>query len=200
MKRGDERRFLRIGDAAAESEVSCLERTERMKANKRPTKELVATAYHEAGHAVVAILNHRRFRHVTIEPGERTLGHVLFVKWRGRKPDASCDAGTTRRTEVAVLCTCAGPAAEARLRGRRNRIGAEGDDRHSASMAASLCGSMEETCALLKLLSIRAKQEIELPWVWRAIEGLAAQLLVRRRIGYATAKNIVRRLVDEPGD
>ena len=44
--------------------------------------ELMATAYHEAGHAVVAYLHGRRFKYVSIEPNEEQAGVVGFYDSR----------------------------------------------------------------------------------------------------------------------
>jgi hypothetical protein len=52
--------------------------------------ELQATAYHEAGHAVVALLLGLKFRHVTIEPDSDSLGHLKcdrHPKWFNPKID-----------------------------------------------------------------------------------------------------------------
>ncbi len=44
--------------------------------------ELMATAYHEAGHAVVAYLHGRRFKYVSIEPNEDYAGAVAYYDSR----------------------------------------------------------------------------------------------------------------------
>jgi ATP-dependent Zn protease len=48
---------------------------------RKATKREEATAYHEAGHAVIAVAVRRPFRYVTISPSEDALGHVLHPPW-----------------------------------------------------------------------------------------------------------------------
>jgi len=58
----------------------------------RSSQDMIATAYHEAGHAVMAILLGRKVKKVTIEPanlqtGGTRLGAVQFLKGRTQPTD-----------------------------------------------------------------------------------------------------------------
>ena len=90
------------------------------------------TAYHEAGHAVVAMLKGRRFRHATIVPddGDGSLGHVHFRLSRAFSPDnwsagnwVLDDGRKAKRLDDEVCILVAGMAAEAIYTGRRNSRG-----------------------------------------------------------------------------
>lgn len=71
-----------------------------------PLADLLATAYHEAGHAVAAVLTRRALASVDIEPTAARSGFCRFteVPWP-RRP-------SKRRCEDAILRSLAGPAAE----------------------------------------------------------------------------------------
>ena len=95
---------------------------------RRPQVEsLKATAYHEAGHAVMAELLDIPFEHVTIVRKENGLGHLKyqrFPKWfrpdsaQWFRPD-SASTRTRRRIESHIRICFAGGIAEKRFKGRR---------------------------------------------------------------------------------
>jgi hypothetical protein len=53
------------------------------------------TAYHEAGHAVIAHLHKRPFGRVSIVEDEQSLGRIEGGKWRGIFTPASCSHHAT---------------------------------------------------------------------------------------------------------
>src|SRR3954471_22736079 len=98
--------------------------------SERP-KTLVAVAYHEAGHAVIAEHYGIGHRKVTIIPKDDYLG--IAIGYKGSKLLARLGDGERfdpqlrRRIEGLVQVLYAGPIAEYRFRGRRNRSGAQTD-------------------------------------------------------------------------
>ena len=94
--------------------------------SKRKSNSLESTAYHEAGHVVIAHLLKRKFRRASIVPDPATgsLGHVHFSVLRGFNPDINAGPITDKRIHNEILIDLAGIAAEARLTGRRNWRGA----------------------------------------------------------------------------
>jgi len=117
-------------------------------------KELEKTAYHEAGHAVAAFEMKRSFRHVTIEPDEESLGHIMFTKFRDSfRPDIDSYSKIRNPLEKAIITALAGPIAEQIFSGRKNLIGAGGDFHNASEYADYLCGSREESEAFIKWLS-----------------------------------------------
>src|SRR5207302_9592341 len=96
---------------------------------RRMALERLATAYHEAGHAVVTVYLGHALRYVTIIPEGDTSGHALcpFPKGFNLEQLDLLDRRTLNRAQDNIVILMAGGAAEARLRGHRNRIGASGD-------------------------------------------------------------------------
>ncbi len=142
-----------------------------------------ATAHHEAGHAVVALMLGIRFRHVTIESNATSLGHVRMRAWDKRsRPDVSMPPATRVRLERDILISLAGPEAERRFTGRRNHVGAGSDYEQAADKASYIAPSERSCIAYLKWLQVCADELVELHW--DAISALALELLDRRRLLY----------------
>ena len=91
-----------------------------MNANDSP--QLVATAYHEAGHAVVALALGRVVHRVSILPNRDTLGQCEFRKGTRKK--------SHDELETEILIALAGMAAEAKHTGTYDRPAAGRDLRH----------------------------------------------------------------------
>jgi Peptidase family M41 len=159
-----------------------------------------AAAYHEAGHAVAAVLEHRRFRYVTIVPDtvEGTLGHCLYAPWpAGVQPERGEDGRVEGRIRAAIITLYAGHAAEALFTGRNNWRGSA-SDRHAASQLATyVTGSTEEQRAYLRWLWIHTQalaQTERAPITALATTMLGGQLT----LGYRTALAIIRQARREP--
>ena len=83
------------------------------------------TAYHEAGHALAGILLGQKFKYVTIEPNEVSLGHCLFEPWGALSLspfDLDQDTRRSRRAyvrlvSIVVSINLAGIAAEHLVKG-----------------------------------------------------------------------------------
>ena len=90
-----------------------------------PVLQLRATAYHEAGHAVVAVFQRYApaIRRVTITRTGDCLGSVDHYRLSSFHPDSRSDLKTQARLEARAIVMLGGPAAEARFRGRRNHKG-----------------------------------------------------------------------------
>jgi ATP-dependent Zn protease len=84
--------------------------------------QVTLTAYHEAGHAVVALLHDRPVQRVSILPNQERLGECKFGKGVFRPSE---DA-----VEREILIALAGLAAEARHAGRYALEGADRDLRY----------------------------------------------------------------------
>src|SRR5689334_15696863 len=88
--------------------------------SQQGTRQLLSTAYHEAGHAVLAWQLGLKFREVTIDPREESLGHISYVIPRWFTP---ANAGTDRvrlLTARYIIAAYAGGVAEDKLRARRS--------------------------------------------------------------------------------
>jgi hypothetical protein len=105
-------------------------------------EQLAATAYHEAGHAVIAFFNNVRFKHATIVPGEEFWGRVLFAnvpKWF--QPDLKKTARIQFFVQQHIVIDFAGQLAQGKVRGRRPRWGMDRDNHNAVNMESYFCGS-----------------------------------------------------------
>ncbi len=166
----------------------------------KPTKRETATAYHEAGHAVVGFWEQVPTRLLVVsiapEPDADSLGHNL----RGKHPrvrdvelgpdgrprpfyrdfDPSFDETglVESRLRPEILMLYAGGLAKKRHTGRMNRVGAAYDMARAADYVDYLVGSPRQANALAKYLWIVAEDAVNLHWP--EIEALAAELLDRK--------------------
>lgn len=150
-------------------------------------RELTSTAYHEAGHAVAAIYLDVPVRHVSIVPNakKQTLGHVQHGPLPGRLVDALERGKLTRaqRSEVEdrAVITLAGPAAEAKFRGRRNHIGASFDYENVVDWAFALHFPGKVCDLWIKYCVERAHGFVDEHWA--EVENVARALLASPKIG-----------------
>jgi hypothetical protein len=159
---------------------------------KKPTKREQATAYHEAGHAVIAWTLKRKFRHVTIVPTETTLGHVQLHPWgKHTDPDDRVDGRTLKLFESDILISLAGKLAETRLTGRVGGVGGRRDAHDAFHLASFLWEEPEVLQQYFNFMVSRAQAMITHEWTWHAIQVLAAALLEQKRIEYRTARKII---------
>lgn len=127
-----------------------------------------ATAYHEAGHAVIALALGRSIQRVSIVPGREWLGRCEFQKGRVRP--------TEDWLEREILIALAGLAAEARHTGQYAWEGAAQDLRTVRRLSAQRAGERQAERLQRRLL---AKVEHLLSQVenWEAVGMIAAELL-----------------------
>lgn len=126
------------------------------------------TAYHEAGHAVVALALGRPVHRVSAEPGKELLGKCEFKK------------GVVRPSEdwleTEILIALAGLAAEARHTGTYDREAAGRDLRYVRRLAVQRVSDRQlerfERRMLAKVENILADDGH-----WRAVELIAAELV-----------------------
>jgi ATP-dependent Zn protease len=98
--------------------------------NLERTADEMATAYHEAGHAVIALYHDRSIHRVSILPRQDYLGKCEVRKGvRRTKEDI---------VEQEILISLAGLAAESRLTGTYNLSGASKDLRYVRLLASDL--------------------------------------------------------------
>mgnify|MGYP003385116220 CR=1 FL=1 len=127
-----------------------------------------ATAYHEAGHAVIALALGRSIQRVSIVPGQGWLGRCEFQKGRVRP--------TEDWLEREILIALAGLAAEARHTGQYAWEGAAQDLRAVRRLATQRAGERQAERLQRRLL---AKVEHLLSQIenWGAVGLIAAELL-----------------------
>ncbi|MDX1965663.1 MAG: hypothetical protein SFV23_00705 [Planctomycetaceae bacterium] len=133
------------------------------------TPEETATAYHEAGHAVLALALGRPVQRVTIEPNELRLGHCQLRKGTFRP---SQDA-----LETEILILLGGLAAEAKHTGEYGWGGAARDLRAVRAFTSLRGGSDRQVEKLERRLLDKTEYLLDRPGMWTAVELIAAELL-----------------------
>jgi hypothetical protein len=157
--------------------------------NPSLTRQL-ATAHHEAGHAVAAYFTGLKFRYVTIAPGKDSLGHLQhgrFPRWF--RPDVVSSDRHRLYGERHIVVSFAGQLAEARFRGSRPRYGMHGDNQNAIEMAFHLCGSKKTAEAYLRYCWCLSDDRVDLRW--REITALAAALIERETVSYIEVAEII---------
>src|SRR3954469_24811357 len=132
-----------------------------------------ATAYHEAGHAVVALALGRPVQRVSIRPDRELLGVCEFRKGVFRPSEDWL--------EREILIALGGVAAEARYTGTYAWDGADRDRRYVRGLAVQRAGERQAERLERRLLA-KAEHLLDRPGHWRAVELIAAELLRRRAI------------------
>jgi hypothetical protein len=139
------------------------------------------TAYHEAGHAVIALAEGRTIQEVSILPGPQRLGHCQVKKGAGRKLKDSL--------ETDLLILLAGMAAEARLTGRYGLRGAAQDLQMAQSLASLRAPNERQGQRLLERTLAKVEHLLADAATWRAVEAVATELLVSQRISGRAARH-----------
>jgi ATP-dependent Zn protease len=143
-----------------------------------------ATAYHEAGHAVVALALGRPIHRVSVLPDGHFLGLCRFGKGVFRPSEDWL--------EREILITLGGLAAEARLTGDYAWDAADRDRQYVRQLAVQRAGERQAERLERRLLS-KAEHLLGQEGHWRAVELIAAELLQRGVISGRTARHLFDR-------
>jgi ATP-dependent Zn protease len=141
---------------------------------------LEATAYHEAGHAVVALALGRQIQSVSIQPNRDHLGICEFKKGSARPSEDWI--------EREMLIALGGVAAEARHTGEHAWDAARRDWQYVHSLAVERAGERRAERMIQRLLS-KAEHLLSRDEHWRAVELIAADLLARTTISGRAARH-----------
>lgn len=145
------------------------------------TVDAVAVAYHEAGHAVVALALGRPVHRVSVRPSEQWLGRCEFQK------------GTWRRSqdpvETEILIMLAGLAAESRHSGRYAWDGAERDLWAVRELTERRASGTKQFERLERRLLDKTEHLLDQPGLWPAVEAIAAELLQHTTISGRSARH-----------
>jgi len=129
------------------------------------------TAYHEAGHAVMAQLCGQQITRVEIVGDEDHTGSVDSLRF----PQESATDGGSEAIKGRLKCTLAGMVAEAMVSGREDWDEKSEDLDLAVRLAMQLVDDCEDVLPLLD--DIRREIEHELRDRWVAVELLAIELL-----------------------
>jgi len=138
------------------------------------------TAYHEAGHAVVALWHGRPVGQVSILPDQTRLGYCVIQKGQfGPRHDP---------LEINMLILLAGVASEARWTGGDPCwLGASQDLLEVRKLSRLRAPNNHQAERLEKRMFAKVENPLERTPVWNAIERIAAELLEKTTLsGRAT--------------
>jgi ATP-dependent Zn protease len=142
-----------------------------------------ATAYHEAGHAAVAMALGRPVRKISILPNRDRLGWCEFHKGVQRPSEDSL--------EREMLIALAGMAAEARHTGTYSRAEAGRDLSYARKLAIERAGERKaerlESRMLAKVENLLGDETI-----WQVVVALSVELLKHGTISGRAAEHVYR--------
>jgi hypothetical protein len=148
--------------------------------SRRPSSD-EAVAYHEAGHAVVALALGRPVQSVSIQPDRVHLGTCEFQKGAFRP--------TADWIEREILISLAGLAAEARYTGDYAWDGAGRDLQYVRRLTVERAGLRRAERLERRLLS-KVEHLLAQEGNWRAVELIVAELLRRGEISGRAARHL----------
>lgn len=139
------------------------------------------TAFHEAGHAVIALALGRDVVQVTVVPAQKHAGLCQFGKG-SRRPTADW-------VEREMLIALGGIAAEARHSGNYAWDGAARDEQYVRGLAVQRAGERRADRLQRRLLA-KVEHLLDQPGHWRAVELIAAELVRLGTISGRTARHL----------
>jgi len=141
----------------------------------------IATAYHEAGHAVIALALGRPVHRISVQANHLRLGRCELKKGSGR---AAKDA-----VETEILILLGGLAAESRQTGQYARGAAAQDLRGVRLLIQNRATSPRQAERLERRLLDKAEHILDQPGVWLAVERIAEELLGSTTISGRAARH-----------
>ncbi|MDE2283365.1 MAG: hypothetical protein KGK33_01970 [Hyphomicrobiales bacterium] len=159
---------------------------------KRLSKsQIEATAYHEAGHAVIAYALGYRPQSVTIVPTRDAAGHIVQDNpLHGFQNDIDGSDEVRLRVENFITVCFAGPITQ-KLHNPRSWRRAHGqwDYDKIAELGSRVCRSDEQADAFIRWREVVARDMVKAHWV--RIQLVAGKLLERQRLNQADLEAIV---------
>lgn len=167
----------------------------RRKLRRLTPAQAAATAYHEAGHAVVA-------DHLGQKIGQGGASILSGADFDGYVSLPVCFTGTLEgeRTgrmrllaEKRAVVFLAGIEAQRTYRPSSVRnYHASHDYKHAVEVIEYFSESPEELDAYLRLLHTRARNLIQVPAIWESIERVAAALLEHKQLSRTELRSLIR--------
>ena len=157
------------------------------------TTKLKLTAYHEAGHTVMAYCLHCNIQHVSIIPEGDTLGHLQRGNVQNlESAEFDNSPGNRARLEKKAMVSWGGNVAEHLLSSNKRRTVSEQDAQDVFYGLLDLSSSAQEAGAYSDWLWYRTKAMLQLSWHWAATKALAKELFVHRYIGGKRVRHIIK--------
>lgn len=142
----------------------------------------IATAYHEAGHAVLALALGRPVNRISVLPNQVRLGQCDIQKGSFRP--------SKDLLETQILILLGGLAAEARHTGRYCWEGAAQDLRGVRSLSQRRASGPRQVERLERRMLDKAEHLLDQPGVWLAVERISAELLRCTTISGRAARHL----------
>lgn len=161
------------------------------------SRKIERTAYHEAGHAVASYHLHVAFSYISITPDEDSWGHVKHPKLSNFKPEWDDSPIVADRIERMILTSLAGQVAEGKFANRHNWRGSGEDWQSVINLASYSAGDDEVLSTYVNYLWARAKALFNRPYLWAAVEAVAKELLIRKKMGSQLTRKIIRKAIDD---
>jgi len=144
-------------------------------------------------------LLHIPISYVTIIPDEDCLGHVKHPE--PKNPFSEFDDISLKKAdwmERMILVRFAGQVAEEKFANRQNWKGSGEDWHWGIEEASLLVGGGEILQKYVDYLWVRAKGLLNNnPWLWTAVEAVAKDLLIRKKMGSRLTRKIIRKAIDD---
>lgn len=157
-------------------------------------RDLLLTAFHEAGHAVMAHLCGERLTRVEILGDDESAGSVSSARLRQGTDEGPFDpAMPTVHLERALLCLCAGMVCERMVGGPEP--GAESSEEldRAVALALQLVHRCERVLPLLQEVSEHAETLLDRHWT--AVEVLAMALMMEREMSGDEVRRLIEPLI-----
>lgn len=146
------------------------------------TPKEIATAYHEAGHAVMALALGRGVQQISIQDNHLRLGHCEIKKGSFRPVKDS--------VETQILILLGGLVAESRRMGDYDGGGASQDLRDVRSLTQTRAGGQRQVERLERRMLDKAEYILDQPGVWQAAQWIAEELLRHTTISGRAARHL----------
>ena len=150
-------------------------------------KRAIATAYHEAGHAVLAMVLGRPIHKVTIAPGQLQVGGVRLGACHIKKGRVKASRDWI---EDEVLILLAGMVAESHFTGEYCTRGANQDLLAAKRLLQTRASNERQFERLLRRMLDRTEHELADDAHAAAVEQIAAELLARTTISGRSVQHI----------
>jgi hypothetical protein len=148
--------------------------------NSGPREGERLTAFHEAGHALMAELCGQQITSVEIVGDAEHAGSTEALRLLADPDENATSRDARGGVECRLKCLLAGVVAESMVSGRRRWDDTTGDLDLAVRLAMKLVDDCEDVLPLLE--DIAADLEAELERRWPAVEMLAGELLRRKRL------------------
>lgn len=145
-------------------------------------EQMIATAYHEAGHAIVALSLGRSVEKCTIVRNTIRLGAVQLGKSRGQRQQDFF--------EIEAMILLGGLVSEARHTGQYNWGGAQQDLRSLRRLTLARVNTDQQVERLEKRLLDKTTHHLDQPGHWEAVELVVAELIKVQAISGRSARHL----------